>query len=558
MSPDTMTADAPSAEAQGPGPAPPRLLSPLSTARVTSRRPTLRWILAPETTGAHVEICRERACTTVVSTFDAAGAQGQPEKDLPAGTLFWRARGRRDGATGTMSSRVWQFSVGLGTSAVDTSWGTTFDANGDGLADIAVGAEGVLNSRGRVYVFDGHAGGPERTARTSPMSPEGQSEYFGHAVASAGDVNGDGYADLVVGAYSHGRAYVYLGSQTGLSIEPISLRGPDAPAFSSFGWSVAGAGDVNGDGYADVLIGAKDVDGGAGSAYVYFGKETGLSAAPDLTLKPGRTGPTSAQFGHAVAGAGDVNGDGYPDLLVTAPGLDITSGAYYLYKGRAGGLESPIEVAGPDGQLGSFGDALAGGLDLNGDGYADALVAAVGAGRVRVYLGSPTGLAPAPVAALESPDGTGFGFGSAAANAGDVNGDGYDDAIIGGPLVLNNVGRAYLYFGRAGGLAAMPGTTLKPPADLVGRFGHAVAGVGDVDGDGIADFLVSAPFADEKLGRVFVYQGNRMGPSATAALTLTGDAAEGLFGGGLAWLARPVGRAAAASPRFTALWPLAW
>jgi hypothetical protein len=196
----------------------------------------------------------------------------------------------------------------------------------------------------------------------------------------------------------------------------------------------------------------------------------------------------------------------------------------------------PIEIASPDGQLSRFGDALAGGLDVNGDGYADALVASVGSGRVRVYLGSPTGLAAAPRPALDSPDGNGIGFGSAVANAGDVNGDGYDDAIVGAPLLLSNTGRAYLYFGRSDGLPTAPGTTLKPADGMPGQFGHSVSGAGDVNGDGIADFLVSAPFAENGVGRVLVYLGNKAGPSSAANLTLPGDAAGDQFGGGLALL----------------------
>jgi hypothetical protein len=112
---------------------PPRALAPLSTATVSSRRPTLRWNLVGETTGAHVEICRDRACSNLIERFDATGSSGRPTENLPAGVVFWRLRGRAGAVTGETTSQTWQFTVGArSASTIDTSHGTTVDVNGDG------------------------------------------------------------------------------------------------------------------------------------------------------------------------------------------------------------------------------------------------------------------------------------------------------------------------------------------------------------------------------------------------------------------------------------------
>src|SRR5262249_39138646 len=115
--------------------APPRLVAPLSTATVTSQTPTLRWALPEGVGGAQIEICRHRACTRSVGTFSAPGPRGTAPH-LDAGVYFWRARGTHAGAVGTLTSAVWQFRVGARSAAVDTSWGTTPDVNGDGYDDV--------------------------------------------------------------------------------------------------------------------------------------------------------------------------------------------------------------------------------------------------------------------------------------------------------------------------------------------------------------------------------------------------------------------------------------
>ena len=157
-------------------------------------------------------------------------------------------------------------------------------------------------------------------------------------MAGAGDVNGDGYADVIVGAQGYsshtGRAYVYHGGPSGLSASPAFTATGEGPD-NFFGAAVAGAGDVNGDGYANVIVGAYGYSGETGRAYVYHGGPSGLSASPAFTA----TGAaTDENFGLSVAGTGDVNGDGYANLIVGADGFDSDTGRSYVFHGGGGRL----------------------------------------------------------------------------------------------------------------------------------------------------------------------------------------------------------------------------
>ncbi|MBK7434204.1 MAG: FG-GAP repeat protein, partial [Chitinophagaceae bacterium] len=140
---------------------------------------------------------------------------------------------------------------------------------------------------------------------------------FGYSVSLAGDVNADGYSDVIIGTYQfddgantvEGRAFVYHGSATGLSATPNSTLDDADQAGAQFGFSVSTAGDVNGDGYSDVAIGAPYYDDGAnadeGRAFVYHGSAAGLSASPNNI--PDDANQAGARFGYSVAFAGDVN-----------------------------------------------------------------------------------------------------------------------------------------------------------------------------------------------------------------------------------------------------------
>ncbi|HEV8320470.1 MAG TPA: VCBS repeat-containing protein, partial [Myxococcota bacterium] len=282
------------------------------------------------------------------------------------------------------------------------------DFNGDGYADVIVGA-GSASGTGRAYVYFGSPGATLDPAPDGTLTGEAAGDDFGYAVASAGDVNGDGFDDVVVGAplsdgsgIDAGRAYVYLGGP-GATFDPAPDGTLDGDAVGDyFGFAVASAGDVNGDGFIDIFIGAPRNDAAgvdAGCARVYLGGAgLALDPAPDATL----TGEAADdRFGDSVAPAGDVNGDGFGDIVVGAPLNDAAgtiAGRAYVYLGGPGATIEPT----PDGTLtgasagDSFGYSVAGAGDVNGDGFDDVVVGAyvndaggTNAGRAYVYLGGP-------------------------------------------------------------------------------------------------------------------------------------------------------------------------
>lgn len=483
--------------------APPRPLSPPSTSTVTSRRPTLRWVLAPPADAAHVDLCADRACTRVLASLDASGDSTTPTTDLPVGVVFWRLRSESGSTTSPATSATWQFTVGALTAPVDSAWGTTLDVDGDGFADVAIGAPGV-DSHGAVFVYLGGPSGLTSSPATM-LAVTDVGADFGSAVESAGDVDGDGFCDVIVGGY--GRAYVYRGSASGLAGSPATSFTPSDGMATRFGESVASAGDVDGDGYADVIVGTPTTN----AAVLYRGSATGLTTAGIVLSAP------DGYFGGSVASAGDVNGDGYGDVVV---GAHVANEAY-LYLGSPGGLATiPAAVlVGPDG--GAFGRTVANAGDVNGDGMADLLVlasASSGSPRhVYVYVGSASGPALAPTFRLTLLD---AGGNLAASGAGDVNGDGLADLVVGAPQTINFFGHVYVYLGG----------DLRLGSDVTGidygaAFGNAVAGAGDVDGDGHGDVVVGAnraELASRYSGHAHLLLGTVGGVASLPAVTLGG------------------------------------
>ncbi len=207
---------------------------------------------------------------------------------------------------------------------------------------------------------------------------------FGRSVSTAGDVNGDGYADVIVGApfyyggqTEEGCARLYLGSSSGVNTTPANHDEGDKVG-ARLGWSVATAGDVNGDGLGDVIAGAPDISplnpGELGRAFLWYGQpvSTGISTTRDWDDAGEQA---DAHFGASVATAGDVNGDGYSDIIVGAPGHASDAGKAYVYHGQP---DTVNEEAGwtkaSNMEYALFGFSVGTAGDVNGDGYADVIV----------------------------------------------------------------------------------------------------------------------------------------------------------------------------------------
>ena len=356
---------------------------------------------------------------------------------------------------------------------------------------------------------------------------EAEEDNFGGSVSGAGDVDDDGYADLIVGAWGSdaggvraGRAYVYSG-QTGALLYTFTGEAAD----DAFGHSVSDAGDVNNDGHADVIVGAFGNSAGgpyAGRAYVYSGQTGEL-----LMVFTGES--SYDQFGSSVSGAGDVDDDGYDDLIVGAQlngAGGYVAGRAYVYSGRTGLLLWTFTGEEAGDQLGT---SVSGVGDVDDDGHADLIVGAPHndlvaneAGQVYVFSGK-TGLLLHSITGERQAD----LFGSSVSNAGDVDNDGYEDIILVAGYddqegrVLR---RAYVYSGDRGELLWT--FTGEAVGDVLGA---SVSGAGDLDRDGFADLLVGArgnSAAGYAAEHAYVYSGR----TGRRLLTYTGEAPEDWFG----------------------------
>lgn len=319
-------------------------------------------------------------------------------------------------------------------------------------------------------------------------------DHLGQVVQGIGDVDGDGSADYLISAPFADGAAVLCGVVTvysGASGSPLYQVSGEATG-DDFGIAAAATGDVDGDGSGDFLVGARfnDASGAdAGAAYLYSGR-TGALLRRVLGDSPGDA------FGTGVGGAGDVDNDGRPDFLVGAIGDDNTyyaAGSARLFSGSTGAVLATLNGRGLGEQ---FGWVLGGMGDLTGDGRAEFFVAAPGArdtgaqaGRVDIY----SGRSYAPLIryygehALDT-------FGYAAANAGDCNGDGLDDLAAGAFQNSNGAasgGNVRVHSGADGSLLLSVDGTGQGD-----RLGFAVDGAGDVDGDGLDDVLIGTPLAD--------------------------------------------------------------
>jgi hypothetical protein len=475
----------------------PRLVAPLSTSTVSVPRPTLRFTLPPPLGAPIVDVCARRSCegTRLSATVDAGGTRAVPDSDLAPGVWYWRVR------AGSSASAVWQFYV-QPTGGAETTWGSHLDLDGDGFDELAVGAPEVdigLGTTGRIYLYGGGPDGPNPSSPLILDAPAG-ANGFGHSLAAV-DFDGDGFADLAVGAPAlsvHGSILIYRGGPGGLQ-RPAAFVLEDDEAVG-LGWSLDCAGDVDGDGYGDLISGAPTSTTGmgtvSGAAFLLFGGAA--DKTPIQPLMPDESARES--IGYAVAGGSDLNGDGFTDMMIGAPGASTSAGRVFVYLARVGGAAgNPLTLAASPPPLAHFGTALVSLGDTDGDGRGDFAVGASEMGPGRVYLGTG-GDTPQLTGTLDGPGTDGAGFGSTLACA-DFDGDGKNDLVVGAICAPGSdptcPGAVYV---AAGGML----TAFPAPAGVV-SYGAALS-TGDLDGDGHPDLTVGASQTNGELGRVDWYR----------------------------------------------------
>jgi uncharacterized repeat protein (TIGR01451 family) len=435
---------------------------------------------------------------------------------------------------------------------------TAGDVNGDGFADVIVGARDYDNGEpdeGAALVFLGSAGGIVGSSPADAyavLESEQEAAHLGESVSTAGDVNGDGFADVIVSAYRYdngetneGAALVFLGSADGIvgssPADAFALLESDQ-AFSDLGSSVSTAGDVNGDGFADVIVGVPYYNIGQtdeGAALVFLGSAAGIvGSSPADAFAVIESDQEDARLGLSVSTTGDVNGDGYADVIVGVPYYNNffgDAGAVLVFLGSALGIvgsspadaHAPLESDQAGAQLG-YSVSTAG--DVNGDGYADVIVGApyydhgqIDEGAALIFLGSAAGVmgsSPADAHALLESDQQYAYLGASVSTAGDVNGDGYADVIVGARSYDNgqsNEGAALVFLGSTDGIVG------SSPADAhallesnqdSADLGSSVSTAGDINGDGFADVIIGARSYDNgqsNEGAALVFLGSAAG-----------------------------------------------
>lgn len=430
------------------------------------------------------------------------------------------------GPNGLGENPNWEAESGQANSNYGYSVSSAGDVNSDGYSDIVIGAP-HFNGKGAVFVYNGDSGGPSTIANNSILFSQNGTQ-FGYSVSSAGDVNGDNYGDIVVGApfYTNGETnegatFVYYGSSSGpSSTSDWSFETDKLNAFG--GYKVASAGDVNRDGYSDLLIGVfnyENGESGEGAAFAFHGSQTGLSLTPDWSAEGNQI---DANFGISIALAGDVNGDGFSDAVIGSSYYDndqVNEGTVFVYHGSSSGLSlTPNWMTEGNQDNALFGNSVSSVGDINGDGFSDVLIGAKeydngenDEGRIFLYLGSPTGL-PIITNWTDERDQIDSEFGTNISSAGDVNGDGYSDFIVSSPIwstIQDNAGKVFIYHGSADGIPALK---IKFNGSQINeQFGFSIASAGDVNGDGYSDIIIGSPFfsnGESEEGKAFIYYGN--------------------------------------------------
>lgn len=451
--------------------------------------------------------------TTTVPQRDIALQPLFGNSGVPVGRrIYWRVQACASGrCTAFTKARALNFGR------------SSHDFNGDGLSDIAIGA--ALASPGKVSVFFGGSNGPDQTVDGALVSALA-GDFFGKSLAAAGDINSDGFADLLVGAPGEPGATIddcsvqlYLGG-SGTTMNTVADFSLSSVAPVEIGYAVSSAGDFNGDGHDDFLVGSPGATASNGQVMLFLG------GGPLTTAAATFNGSNQERAGIAVASAGDFNGDGFSDVLVGTGRNKV-----YLFLGSSTPtLSTPITLTSGSSPE-SFGLSLSAG-DVNGDGFSDILAGAStngdslpGAGRAYIFIGRahPTASISAPTFKLTG-GGASSRFGTSVSASGDLNRDGFADVVVGAATsqdsgANSNTGSFYVYFG---------GNSFDTTFDarIIGGtnefLGAAVSVTGDTNGDRFDDLLVGTNSTAQPLGRSYLYRGGApFDPSADNIYTGT-------------------------------------
>jgi len=525
-----------------------------------------------------VEVCADAECTTVLASFNAEGGEGAIQEDLPEGLVYWRAHSSPEMDGKSSRSATWPLWVGDVVDGPGTAWGNRLDVNRDGASDLIVGAcafgGGGSGCGKRALVYHGGVDGMSVEPSTLIEAPDG-GDHFGFAVGNAGDVNGDGFGDVIIGDFMGNHAYVYHGGVNGVFPEPkavLHFEGVVELLGAWFGFSVSGAGDVNNDGFADVIVSAVfdglgivyqgSADGvipdplyilggfvqgsvfsastacdlnadtyadvvvgsaGTNEVFVYYGSADGLVDSPGENFN-GSCDCEACLADPVACGAGTLGScSGNPDDSCTANQLNLFSILFDAEGQVSAGVicaAKGVPQACVGGKSGTFGISVGCAGDTNGDGFADLVVGAPENNIAFLYLGSAEGLISEndpslmhdPIILSGNAD-----TGLSVAGAGDLNGDGYSEVISGGG------GASLIYLGAEGGPSGVADHTLSMEDT---SFGNSVVSVGDVNGDGYGECAVGAPGPM----KTYLYEGKENVTEMALDLEISGTDSDNGFG----------------------------
>jgi len=494
--------------------------------------------------------------------------------------LIYTGRVQADGPPTFVPSTTagWEFEGDQAKTSFGSQWSPAGDVNGDGYDDLIAGAywENTANGAqsGQVKGFYGSETGFDPTTPNWIMDGENPGDKMGYSVSNAGDVNGDGFDDVVIGAHwystdisGRGKAYVFYGSASGLASSPAwTITGTQTEEY--LGIHVTTAGDVNGDGFSDIAISSRGFDNGEtdeGRVYVFYGSSEGLSTTADWMAESNQA---DSMFSSWLNSLGDVNGDGFDELVVNAYNYNngqTNEGAVFVWYGSESGLNEGVNGTPtnadwmaesnrtPAGDGRYFGTRVGTPGDVNGDGYNEIIISSpefnngtFAEGVLFLWNGSASGLnegvngTPSNPAWLGESNNYGYAYGSVTGKPADVNGDGYGDVVVGCVFYGGGYGAAFAYFGSESGLGDTGNLTnydwmvaaQSDYAEFYGaQFGGHAGSVGDANGDGVEDIVIAAGYwkggvadtdPDYRKGKIWAYYTNAATISGT--VTYTGDA----------------------------------